>query len=308
MASRPATRLNAASDRLQAVALNGAIVALRCLGPVRSSNLAGFVARTVGPHLAVSRVAEANLRRAMPELSAAARAAIIRGVWDNLGRTAGELPHLASFARTDSGPGWEIAGEEHLAPLRLPGAQAIFFSAHIGNWEMILPIAATLGLPIAGAYRAAGNPYVNALIQDMRQRALGSGVAMFAKGAQGARQAVQHLHAGGSLGLLVDQKMNDGIAVPFFGIPAMTAPATAQLALRYGLPIIPVHVVRLAPARFRLVCDAPLQVARTGNRAVDTLAITTAMNATLEAWIRADPASWLWLHRRWPKAGQRPAT
>jgi KDO2-lipid IV(A) lauroyltransferase len=137
----------------------------------------------------------------------------------------------------------------------------------------------------------------------MRQHALGPGVAMFAKGAHGARQAVQHINAGGSLGLLVDQKMNDGIAVPFFGTLAMTAPAMAQLALRHGLLIIPVHVVRLAPGRFRMVCDAPLAVPRTGNRAADTLAIASAMNLTLEGWIRADPASWLWLHRRWPKAG-----
>jgi KDO2-lipid IV(A) lauroyltransferase len=81
----------------------------------------------------------------------------------------------------------------------------------------------------------------------------------------------------------------------------MTAPALAQFALRTGAPIIPVRVVRMGAGRFRLVCEAPLAVPRTGNRTADIHAIATAMNATLERWITQDPGSWLWLHRRWPK-------
>jgi KDO2-lipid IV(A) lauroyltransferase len=305
MAIGSTRRRNAAADYAQAAALAGAVAALRCLSPKQASNLGGFVARLIGPRLRVSRVADANLRRALPLLSPLARADIIRGVWDNLGRTTAELPHLASFQRTPSGPGWEIEGEEHLARLSASNTQALFFSGHFGNWELILPIAASLGLPIAGAYRAASNAQVNTIIQAMRHQALGPGVSMFAKGAPGARAALRHLSAGGSLGLLVDQKMNDGIAVPFFGEIAMTAPALAQFALRTCAPILPVRVTRIGPARFRLICDAPLELPLTGDRTADIHAITMAMNDTLERWIRADPASWLWLHRRWPKVSLR---
>jgi len=167
---------------------------------------------------------------------------------------------------------------------------------------MILPIAAALGLPVSGFYRAASNPRTDAVIQSLREKALGRGVTMFAKGPEGARAALLHLRRGGSLGLLVDQKMNDGIAVPFFGRIAMTAPALARFALRFHMPIVPIRVIRLGPARFRLVCEAPLGIALTGDGTADTYAISLAMNATLERWIREEPASWLWLHRRWPKA------
>lgn len=304
MASSIATRLHAVADRLQALLLNLAVSGLQRLSPVAASDLGGWIARTVGPFLAVSRVADDNLRRALPELDAQARARVIRGVWDNLGRTVAELPHLAGFHRTAAGPGWEIEGEAHLANLRAAGGQALFFSGHFGNWEMILPIAASLGLRVAGVYRTASNLAVDRLIQSLRQSALGPRVTMFPKGAQGARAALLHLRDGGSLGLLVDQKMNDGIAVPFFGRDAMTAPALAQFARHFSIPILPVRVVRLGPARFRLVCDPPLPVALTGDRTADIYALTLAINQTLERWIRADPASWLWLHRRWPK--QRP--
>jgi KDO2-lipid IV(A) lauroyltransferase len=139
-------------------------------------------------------------------------------------------------------------------------------------------------------------------ISTRRMAALSPGVAMFPKGAQGARQALAHVMRGGSLGLLVDQKMNDGIAVPFFGRDAMTAPAAAQFALRFGLPLVPIRVQRLEPARVRMIVEPPLAVLRTGDRQADVLALTTAMNATVEGWVRADPGAWLWLHKRWPKA------
>lgn len=288
--------------RLQAAAFGFGIRMLRRLGPVASSNLGGWIARTIGPGLPVSRLAHSNLQRALPELDAVTRDGIVRAVWDNLGRTCAELPHLAAFTRNGAGPGWEMTGAEHIAALKASGTQALFFSGHFGNWEMVLPIAAQLGLPVSGFYRAASNEAVDRIIQGLREPALGTQVSMFAKGARGARAALRHLEQGGSLGLLVDQKMNDGIAVPFFGIPAMTAPALAQFALRLRCPVIPVRVVRLGAGRFRMVVEPPLDVALTGDKRNDIHALTLAMNATLERWIRADPSSWLWLHRRWPRS------
>ena len=289
------------ADRLEATALRAVMGLLRRLGPVRSSNLGGWIGRTIGPHLSVSRIGDRNLRLAMPELDAPARARIVRAVWDNLGRTVAELPHLPDLVRTPAGPGWEVAGEEHVQALIGSGTPALFFSGHFSNWEMMLPAAAKVGIKVSGVYRAASNPQVDAIMVALRQAALGPGVSMFPKGSAGARAALAHLRQGGSLGLLIDQKMNDGVPVPFFGRPAMMAPAMAQFALRYRIPLMPGRVDRIGPARFRMVCEPPLAVAGTGDRAHDIHTLLLAMNATLERWIRADPASWLWLHRRWPK-------
>ncbi len=270
---------------------------LRSLGPERASNLAGRVARTVGTRLPVSQVADRNLQAAFPDMAPDERKRVVAKVWDMIGRNVGELPHLAEIRETAGGPGWEIVGRENL-----PQGQAIFFSAHCGNWEMVLPIASQLGMAVSGFYRRPSNLVMDRIIRRQRMAALGPGVAMFPNGATGARLALAHVMAGGSLGLLVDQKMNDGIAAPFFGRPAMTAPAAAQFALRFGLPLVPIHVERIGPARVRMIVEPPLAVTRTGDRQADVLALTTAMNATIEGWVRADPGAWLWLHKRWPKA------
>lgn len=301
MPNPPPPLLKAISHRSQTILVRGLIHFLELLGPVNASNIGGWLARSIGPRLPVSRIAHANLRQALPLLDARERSIIVRDVWDNLGRNAAEIPHLAALKQTKYGPGWELAGAEHIEDLRCHATQAIFFSGHLGNWEMVLPIAGQLGLPVCGFYRRASNLGVDDVIQSLRQRALMPKALMFAKGSKGARAALLHLAKGGSLGLLVDQKMNDGISVPFFGREAMTAPALAHFALRFKIPIIPVHVVRLGPARFRMVCEAPLNIALAGDKQTDVYNITLAMNETLERWIRASPESWLWLHRRWPK-------
>jgi KDO2-lipid IV(A) lauroyltransferase len=287
--------------RLEAAAAAAGLRLLRALGPVAASNLGGAVARRIGPLLPVSRVADANLRMALPELDAAARRAVIVGVWDNLGRTVAELPHVGALRSTASGPGWELVGGEILADLRARGGPVVLFSAHLGNWEVLPIAAASFGIALATFYRAPSNPRTDLMLRDLRQSASGLEARLFAKGGAGARGALAHLREGGFLGMLLDQKMNDGIAVPFFGRPAMTAPAAAAFALRFGCPLVPAHVERLGPARFRIVVEPPLTFPVGGDRTADIAAIMAAVNATLERWVRARPVEWLWLHRRWPR-------
>lgn len=288
--------------RAEALLAHAALRLLRALGPIASSNLCGALARGIGPLLPVSRIADSNLRAAMPELDAAARGRVVRGVWDNLGRTVGELPHIAGLHETLSGPGWQLVGEETLRWLVAENGPAIFFSGHIGNWEVLPVAAAAHGVPVSLFYRPAENKQIDALILDLRRQATHADAHMFPKGAAGARQSLAHLSRGGRLAMLMDQKMNDGIEARFFGRPAMTAPALAALALRLRCPVIPGYVERLSPARFRVTCEPPLALPDTGNRPADIATLTQMVNDTLERWIRTKPESWLWLHRRWPKA------
>jgi len=288
--------------RAEAFAARVALRLLRALGPVASSTLSGTLARAIGPLLPVSRVADGNLRAALPGLDDAGRRRVVRGVWENLGRTFGELPHIAGLHETHAGPGWELVGTDTLRWLVEKGGPAIFFSGHIGNWEVLPVAAAARGVALASFYRPAENKQIDAMIRDLRQQAVRADMKMFPKGATGARHSLAHLSRGGRLAMLMDQKMNDGIEARFFGRPAMTAPALAVLALRLRCPVIPAYVERLDPARFKVTCEPPLVLPDSGDRAADVAALTQTVNDTMERWIRAKPESWLWLHRRWPKA------
>lgn len=287
--------------RLEALLARILIGALKALGPVRASNMGGAILRSVGPLLRVSRIADTNLRLAFPDMDQAERRRIARAAWDNLGRTVAELPHVAGFRATSSGPGWRITGAETMQALKTQGGAAIFFSGHIGNWELLPRASASYGIVLSGLYRAADNPLIDAMILAMRRKAVSAEMKMFPKGAAGARGALAHLRSGGVLAMLMDQKMNDGIEASFFGHPAMTAPAMAALALKFRCPVIPAYTRRIGPARFDLICETPLPLPDSGDRQADILALTQAVNDCLERWIRARPEGWLWMHRRFPK-------
>jgi len=270
--------------------------ALRRLSVEASSAFGGWLGQTIGYPLPVTRRARRNLQRAFPDWPKAKIEDTLRRMWDNLGRVAGEYPHLDKFGY---GPGErvEIEGAEHLLALRDDGKPGIFFSAHFGNWELAGLSAARNGLPLTLIYRAANNPLVNWVFSKGRAVA---GIEVIPKGASGARRALGKLRQGGHLGMLVDQKMNDGIAVPFFGRDAMTAPALAAFALKFQCPVVPAHVIRLEDARFRIVFQPPLQIAETGDQHADILAVMTQVNRLIEDWVRSYPEQWMWLHKRWP--------
>jgi len=80
----------------------------------------------------------------------------------------------------------------------------------------------------------------------------------------------------------------------------MTAPALALFALHYDCDVLPVRVERTEGAQFRLTVYPKLPLPTSGRRDADVLALMTAVNQTLERWIRERPEQWFWLHRRWP--------
>ena len=270
------------------------VVAL--VGIDAASAIAGRLARAMGPRLGISRKARRNLARAFPDKPPAEIEALIHGMWDNLGRTMGEFAHLDRIRTRGPGARIELVGEENIELLKHDGRPGIAFAAHLGNWELGALVSALHGLPVTLVYRQANNPHAERLIRRCRRPVGGE---LVPKGAVAARRITEVMRSGGHLGMIVDQKTNNGIPAPFFGREVMTTPILAMCALKYDCPLVPVQVERLRGARFRVTVHPPLRVRATGDRDADVRAITAAMNATIEHWIRHRPEQWMWLHRRW---------
>lgn len=284
--------------RIEAGLARLAIAGFRALPPKAASALGGWIGRYLLAPLPVSRRALRNLALAMPELDARARRRIIREMWQNIGRTAGELPHLGRIKLPDNGDfRIDVVGSEQIDGFLAAGQNLLYASAHRGNWELLPIVARDLGTPIHVVYRAANNPLFDTVIGELRGR---SALGAVAKGPAGARQLMTLLRRRDNVGLLIDQKLNDGIRVPFFGRPAMTAPAVAQLARRFDLPIIPAQCERLGGTHFRITLHPALRARRSDDRDGDVAQVMAELNQMIEAWIRQRPGQWLWLHRRWP--------
>ena len=256
----------------------------------------GWLGRVVGSRLRVTQNARRNLKRIFPELTEGEIDRIIVAMWDNLGRTAGEHPHLASFDPYAPKSWVEVVGGEHIDALRDDGKTGLLFAGHIANWELSPLAGVKRGLTVHLVYRRANNPFFDAIVQKGRAVLGGD---LYPKGSEGAKQMLRAMLRGDHMAMLVDQKMNDGILAPFLGVDAMTAPALAELALRYKCPIVPARVERLGGAHFRVTFEPPLEIAVTGDRQIDVKRMMTAVNDRLSDWIRARPEQWLWVHNRW---------
>ena len=262
-----------------------------------ASTLGAWLGRTIGPHLKVDRLARRNLKRIFPALDEGELDRIVTAMWDNLGRTVAEHPHLDAFDPYRPDSRVEIVNGEEIDRLRDDGKPGLLFAGHLANWELSPLTVSRRGMTIHLFYRAPNNPLFDALV--MRGRNVLGGKRL-PKGARGAREALALLQAGEHLAMLVDQRMNDGISVPFLGVDAMTAPALAQFALRFDCPVVPVQVERLGGARFRVTFHPPLVRPATEDRQAAIAEMMAEVNRYLGDWIKARPEQWLWVHNRWP--------
>ncbi len=275
-----------------------ALYAMFALLPLDMASWVGSVlGRMVGPWLRATKTARRNLKRVFPQLSDADMDRIITGMWDNLGRTAGEHPHLARFDPYAPNSRVEIVGTEIVDAMRDDGITGLFFAGHIANWELSPLAGIKRGLSLHLVYRRANNPLFDAIVQKSRAVLGGD---LYPKGSDGAKQMLRAMRNGDHMAMLVDQKMNDGIAVPFLGIDAMTAPAIAELAYRYDCPVVPARVERLGGAHFRVTFEPPLEKPATGDHKENVKLLMTMINERLGAWVMARPEQWLWVHNRWP--------
>lgn len=264
-----------------------------------ASAIGGWLGRTFGPLLKVTEVAERNMKRAFPEYTQSQIHGLLKKMWENLGRTAAEFPHMTQRKGASYEAITEVEGLEHIQPYLGKNQSVIFFSAHMANWEVIPKTIFEKGFPdLHLIYRRSNNPYLDTFILDVRSH---YEAGCMPKGSVGARQLINAIKKGTTIGMLVDQKQNDGISVPFFGREAMTAPAIANLAFKYGVPLLPISAHRTHGIHFKVRFHPPIILTPTGNEEQDTYQAMCNINQMIEGWIREYPEQWLWVHNRWPK-------
>ncbi len=247
-----------------------------------ASSCGGWIGRTFGPVLPGSRTIRINLRLA----GFGDDDRMLRAVWDNLGRVMAETPHLRRVSRERV----EIVNPQIL-PRNTP---FLCIGGHIANWEVMMPaMLRQLGIALDTVYRAPNNPFVTKIITRLRAN---DDQKLIPKSKTSARDFIHSITHGRPIGMLIDQKYNEGIAVPFFGRPAMTSTDFVKIPQKYGCALIPVRAERLLGAHFRVTFYDPIPVE---NRAAED--VIADAHRLLESWIRERPEQWLWLHRRWPR-------
>lgn len=242
--------------------------------------LAGWLWWTLVP-VRKARAIE-NLRIAFPELDAGPT---LRRSMRELVLGYLELLHWARGRRLVRFVGWEP-----LAQRCAEGQGSLFVGGHGGAFELaLLSGSKEAGVQASVFARQVQSVEVARLVEGWRAL---SGLH-FLPPSGSMERGYEALEQGRVLVFAMDQRHNAGVAVPFFGRPALTAPSLVAAARRTGLPVFAGWVRRDGLGRHVAQLYGPLPM--TGEVEADLLTV----NRWLEARIRETPHAWLWLHDRW---------
>ena len=271
---------------------------LSLVSPERASNIGAWVMRRIGPRLSQHKVAVDNLTYAYPDWDEVKIKSTALEAWESAGRTAGELPHLHRIDPYSKDGRVEVVNAAGLDAIRTSAKGAVLISGHFANWEVMAAAICNRPVDCLVTYRAINNPHIDRRLNKVRRN---YGIGVLTPKGLGTRSLMTALKAGRAVALLNDQKFREGLAIPFFGRDAMTAPGPARLAMKFDVPIIPLSTVRLGPARFRVTVHDPIVPKNIGDPSETLKATVTEITAFIEARVRENPGQWFWMHRRWPK-------
>ena len=240
------------------------------------------------------KVALRNVELCLPELGAAARAALVREHFGWLGRSLVErgllwyarparlkrLIHVEGdiglAERSDKPVMWLVP---HFVALDVAGASTQLFQRKL----------------VASIYQAQSNKVFDAAMRKGRLRYNQGQVFSRHETALPLVRAVRRGHVFFNLPDM-DFGLKDAAFVPFCGVPAATLLAPARLARSLGMVVQPV-LAELLPGgqgyRVRFLPPWPDFPGPDGDEAA-----AARMNRWIEAEVRRNPAQYLWVHRR----------
>ena len=173
------------------------------------------------------------------------------------------------------------------------GRPLVMILSHIGNWELqaqMFPVVLDYVRP-STIFQQLKNRYIDKHVRKLRER---DGVECFDRN-EGFHKPIEHLRAGGGVGILSDQHAGDqGLWVPFFGKLASTTSLPALLAKRTGAAVFGTAVYTDGPGRWRMRFTERIDEP---NASIE--AITAKANEIIERQIRVAPEDGFWLHNRW---------
>lgn len=268
------------------------------LGIRVSSFLIGTLFVIFGPLTPPSFLALKNIKKALPELTAFQRFKIVLGMWNNLGRDLAEFVGFHSLNLKDMSKYLNIDSDcdKVLQEMANNTNGGIIFTAHFGNWELFSTVFLKYGIPVSAVYRNLNNKYADDIVLKYREK---SSIDMIPKGQKGVMKLVKSLKSGRKIFMLVDQRLNNGITVPFFNIPSKTTDAPAVFALKNGYKLYAAAMFRRSYSCYFDLKIEEFDVVNTGDFKKDVEDTTAKINQKIEEWIKTKPEQWFWVHNRW---------
>jgi len=245
-------------------------------------------------HTRTAHNTSVNLRLTRPGLDKRAHAALLREVMEDAGRSATEITKIwGNDAERALDLVREVRGEALFDAALAAGKGVIIAAPHLGCWEL-LNYWLCRKTPMAILYRPPRIAAIEGLLRKVRGALAPEQVR--AEGA-GVRTLYKRLAAGGTVGILPDQKprAGEGEVAPFFGQNALTMVLLPRLAARTGATVLFAFAERLPKGEgFRIhLLPAPKGLAD-----ADLAIGCRALNQGVEQCVELAFSQYQWQYKR----------
>ncbi len=190
-------------------------------------------------------------------------------------------------------------GEETLAIAEDKSQGVVFAEGHFGNWEIPIPMYASIGFKIYYAAQKLSNPYVDWVVRKIRE-GYGGGGAIYLKESE---KYIPLLRRKEPIGLVADQDAgSEGIFVDFLGKKASTHAGPAVLAYLGKARLAVAFCIYQGRGKYHFYARTLYRYrgksdfASTREAAVK---LTQLWVSEMEKEIRKYPEQYFWVHRRW---------
>jgi KDO2-lipid IV(A) lauroyltransferase len=192
----------------------------------------------------------------------------------------------------------QVEGKEHLDEALASNRGLLMFTGHIGNWEILSHFSRLLNVEFCIMADVRKDARLESIIDEIRSR---SGATILPPKGK-ALMLIKELRKGRTIGMVVDQrgKRKDGLFCTIFGLPAITNPAPAFIAIKGGALVLPVYIVK-EHGRYRICIMKAVDAAEFGEGPDAIKALSDFMQSTLASVVEQYPDQWFWLHSRWVK-------
>ncbi len=237
------------------------------------------------------RTVDINLQLCYPEKSKAERDKIRNQCFENIGIALLEMSMCWWWSERRLKPLVEIRGQEHIDAVFKTGRGVILLTGHFTSLEIGGRLF-TLTTPLQAMYRTQKNPLFDSYLYSRRNSYLVDTISR-----KNTRRLIKGIKNLVPTWYAPDQNFYNekNIFAPFMGVQTATISASSRLAQSSGAAMLPFYPERKQDGSGYIIwIEAPLENFPSG----DDIQDATAINASIEKFVRINPAQYMWIKKR----------
>lgn len=172
----------------------------------------------------------------------------------------------------------------------------IVVSAHFSNWELGAKVLANKYPPVYGVVKKQRNRLFDNYINLQRQN---TGLVTIDMN-NALKHIIGALNKNQIVAFLVDQyARKQGVEMDFLGHKTKSYTSVAQIAIKYGVPVVMAFDLRDSNGEHKLIFHEPMIFDNLSYNDKNVLDISKKIYQHIEEYIIDYPHLWFWVHRKW---------